>query len=72
MNVDGKSDDVVVLSTRANKAVTATAESVEERTSPKRSTTELSPMFQTLRWTQHQLERHDDHDRYSGIDCWIV
>ena len=35
MYADGKSDDFVVLSTRANKAATAVAESVEERESPK-------------------------------------
>ena len=35
MYADGKSDDFIVLSTRANKAATAVAESVEERESPK-------------------------------------
>jgi len=44
MHADGKSDDFVVLSTRANKAATAVAESVEERRSPKGSVIELSPM----------------------------
>ncbi len=37
MYADGKSDDFIVPSTRANKAATAVAESVEERRSPKRS-----------------------------------
>ncbi len=35
MYADGKSDDSIVPSTRANKAATAVAESVEERESPK-------------------------------------
>jgi hypothetical protein len=35
MHADGKSDDFVLPSTRANKAATAAAESVEERESPK-------------------------------------
>ena len=35
MYADGKSDDSIVLTTRANKAATAVAESVEERESPK-------------------------------------
>ncbi len=35
MNADGKSDDFIVPSTRANKAATAVSESVEERKSPK-------------------------------------
>ena len=35
MYADGKSDDSILLSTRANKAATAVAESVEERESPK-------------------------------------
>ena len=37
MYADGKSDDFIVLSTRANNAATAVAESVEERRSPKGS-----------------------------------
>ena len=41
MYADGKSDDFVVLSTRANKAATAVAESVEERESPKGSIVDL-------------------------------
>ena len=53
MHADGKSDDFVVLSTRANKAATAVAESVEERRSPKGSVIELSPMFRTLSRPQH-------------------
>jgi hypothetical protein len=63
MNADGKSDDFVVPSTQANKAATAVAESVEERKSPKGSVVELPSMFRTLSRTQHQLERHDGHDR---------
>ena len=37
MHAAGKSDDSIVSSTRANKAATAVAESVEERESPKGS-----------------------------------
>lgn len=37
MNADGKSDDLVVPTKRANKAATAVAEPVEERRSPKGS-----------------------------------
>ena len=37
MDADGKSDDFVVPTSRANKAATAVAESGEERRSPKRS-----------------------------------
>ncbi len=37
MNADGKSDDFVVPTKRANKAATAVAEPVEERRSPKGS-----------------------------------
>ena len=48
MNADGKSDDFVVPSTRTNKAVTAVAESVEERKSPKGSVVELSSTNRTL------------------------
>ena len=59
----GKSDDFVVPSTRANKAATAVAESVEERRSPKGSVAELLPMFRTLRRTEHHLEWHDGHGR---------
>ena len=44
---DGKSDDFVVPSTRANKAATAVAESVEERESPKGSIVELPRTFRT-------------------------
>jgi len=41
MYAGGKSDDFVVPSTRANKAATAVAESVEERRSPKGSAGEF-------------------------------
>ncbi len=44
----GKSDDSIVPSTRANKAATAVAESVEERESPKGSIVDLSWTFRTL------------------------
>ena len=63
MYAGGKSDDFVVLSTRANKAATAVAESVEERRSPKGSVAELPPMFRTLCRIKHHLERHDGHGR---------
>jgi hypothetical protein len=63
MYAGGKSDDFVVPSTRANKAATAVAESVEERKSPKGSVVELPPMFRTLRRIEHHLERHDGHGR---------
>jgi len=48
MYADGKSDDFIVPSTRANKTAAAVAESVEERRSPKGSVVELPPMFRTL------------------------
>jgi|GEM_PF-1826668 len=64
MNADGKSDDFVVPSTRANKTATAAAESVEERKSPKGRVVELPSMYRTLRRISHHLERRDDHDRY--------
>jgi hypothetical protein len=63
MHADGKSDDFIVPSTRANKAATAVAESVEERRSPKGSVVELPPMFRTPCRIQHDLERHEDHGR---------
>jgi hypothetical protein len=63
MNADGKSDDFVVPPTRANKAATAVAESVEERRSPKGSVAELLPMFRTLSRIAHHLEWHDGHGR---------
>ena len=47
MNADGKSDDFIVLSTRANKAAAAAAESVEERESPKGSLVHLLRTFRT-------------------------
>ena len=63
MYAGGKSDDFVVLSTRANKAAAAVAESVEERRSPKGSVVELLPMFRTLSRISHHLEWHDGHGR---------
>jgi len=51
MYADGKSDDFVVLSTRANKAAAAVAESVEERESPKGSIVDLPRTFRTQRRT---------------------
>ncbi len=48
MYADGKSDGSIVPSTRANKAATAVAESVEERESPKGSIVDLSWTFRTL------------------------
>ena len=65
MNADGKSDDFVVLSTRANKTATAVAESAEERKSPNGSVIELSRMSQALNWNRHQSSRHDNHDRWN-------
>ncbi len=59
MYADGKSDDFIVPSTRANKAATAVAESVEERRSPKRSHVGLvvvpdtEPEFAILPTSQH-------------------
>ncbi len=55
MYADGKSDDFVVLSTRANKAATAVAESVEERESPKGSIVDLPWTFRTQRRTLRRL-----------------
>jgi hypothetical protein len=63
MYAGGKSDDFVVPSTRANKAATAVAESVEERRSPKGSVAELLPMSRTPSRIQHHLEWHDGHGR---------
>ena len=54
MHADGKSDDFIVPSTRANKAATAVAESVEERESPKGSIVDLSWTFRT----QCRILRH--------------
>jgi len=62
MIADGKSDDLVVPATRANKTGTPVAEFVEGRKSPKGSVVELSPMFRTPSRRQHHWERHDDHD----------
>ncbi len=56
MYADGKSDDFVVLSTRANKAATAVAESVEERESPKGSIVDMSWTFRTLRRISRHLQ----------------
>ena len=57
-----KSDDFIVPPTRANKAATAVAESVEERRSSKGSVAELPPMFRTLSRIKHHSERrHDGH-----------
>lgn len=41
MDVDGKSDDFVLLTTRANETASAVAESVEERESPKGTVVDL-------------------------------
>ena len=49
MYADGKSDDSIVLSTRANKAGTAVAEPVEERESPKGIVVDRPLMFRTQR-----------------------
>ena len=49
MYADGKSDDSIVLSTRANKAATAVAEFVEERESPKGILVDRPLMFRTQR-----------------------
>ena len=72
MNADGKSDDFILLTTRANKTATAAAESVEGRKSPKGSISKLSPMFRTLSRTQHQLEWHGNHDWYQRVRAGIV
>ena len=55
MYADGKSDDFVVLSTRANKAAAAVAESVEERESPKGSIVDLPWTFRTQCRTSRHL-----------------
>jgi len=72
MNVDGKSDDFVVLATRANKTATAAAGSVERRKSPKGSISELPPMLRTLGRIQHQLEWHGNHDWCQRVSAAIV
>lgn len=61
MYAAGTSDDFVVPPTGSNKA--AVAEIVEERKSPQGSAAELSSMFQTPSWMQHQMERHSVYDR---------
>jgi len=55
MDVDGKSDDFVVPSTRANQAATAVAESVEERESPKGSIVDSLWMHRAQNRTLRQL-----------------
>ena len=55
MYAGGKSDDFVVLSTRANKAAAAVAESVEERESPKGSIVDLPWTFRTQCRTSRHL-----------------
>ncbi len=55
MYADGKSDDFVVLPTRANKAAAAVAESVEERESPKGSIVDLPWTFRTPCRTSRHL-----------------
>ena len=55
MHAAGKSDDFVVPSTRANKAATAVAESVEERESPKGSIVVLPWTFRTPSRTSRHL-----------------
>ena len=64
MDAVGKSDDFVVLSTRANKTVTAAAESVEKTKSPKGGVVELPSKYRTLRRISHHVERRGGHDRY--------
>ena len=49
MHADRKSDDFIVLSTRANKSAAAVAESVEERKSPKGSIVDLLRTYRTQR-----------------------
>ena len=55
MHADGKSHDFVVLSTRANKAATAVAESVKERESPKGSIVAQPWTYRTQRRSLRQL-----------------
>jgi hypothetical protein len=72
MNADGKSDDFIVPTKRANKAEASVAEFVEGRRSPKGSVTELSSMLRTLSRTTHPWERHGDHDRWQRHGAVIV
>ena len=70
MYADGKSDDFVVLSTRANIAATAVAESVEERESPKGSIAELSWTFRTQRRILRNL--HDTTMATGSETCFVI
>jgi len=72
MNIDGKSDDFIALATRANKTATAAAESAEGSEPPKRSISELSPMFRTLSRIQHQLAWHGNHNWCNRVVAAIV
>ena len=56
-HADRKSDDFIVLSTRANKAAAAVAESVEERKSPKGSIVDLLRTSRTPRRAWRHLRR---------------
>ena len=70
MHADGKSDDFVLPSTRANKAATAAAESVEERESPKGSIAELSWTFRTQRRILRHL--HDTTMTTGSETCFVI
>ncbi len=70
MYADGKSDDFVVLSTRANKAAAAVAESVEERESPKGTIVELPWTFRTPRRTSRHL--HGTAMTTGSETCFVI
>jgi hypothetical protein len=72
MNTDGKSDDFIVPTKRANKAEASVAEFVEGRKSPKGSVTELSSMLRTPSRTTHPWERHGGHDMWQRHGAVIV
>ena len=61
MNANGKSDDFIVPTKRANKAEASVTEFVEGRKSPNGSVTELSSMLRTPSRTTHPWERHGGH-----------
>ena len=70
MNADGKSDGFVVPSTRANKAATAVAESVEERESPKGSIVASLWTYRTPSRTLRQL--HGTARRLVASLCDVI
>ena len=67
MNADGKSDDLVVPTKRANKAATAVAEPVEERRSPKGSDGGLRASRTPSRYWCTSASRHPRQVTIRGI-----